>query len=90
MLESIVLAFPDLNAEWLLRGYGSTWKKIEENSGNLIQEPPPQYEIKKEVQEKAKPLPSDIDIDILKKAVELLQIEMWKLKSEMEELKKKK
>lgn len=54
---------------------------------NELKEDPPQYELKKNEQ----PIPAVMpdDVAVLKKAVELLQIEMWKLKGEVEEMKKK-
>jgi hypothetical protein len=54
-----------------------------------VAEPPPQYESnKKKETKKEDPLPSDVEV--LKKAVELLQVEMWKLKAEVEDIKKNK
>lgn len=75
--------------DFLFKDLGEGENYLDNNLNNLVSEPPPQYESKKTKEaKKEEPLPSDFEI--LKKTVELLQIEMWKLKAEMEELKRSK
>lgn len=54
----------------------------------LLEEDISIYENKKNVKSEKEQLPSDLEI--LKKAMELMQIEIWKLKHEIEEIKKNK
>lgn len=96
-IMTLVTAFPTLNANWLLRGEGNMYlegsesesengyiKNVNQNIDSIKEDNTPQYKpLKKE-----KPALPD-DVEVLKKAVELLQIEMWKLKGEVEEMKKK-
>jgi transcriptional regulator with XRE-family HTH domain len=80
--------------DFLFKDLAMSENILDTNPNNLASEPPANYERKNNNEDdvrkehKKEALPSDVEV--LKKAVELLQVEMWKLKAEVEDIKKNK
>ena len=92
ILDELFKAFPNLNESWLIRGEGHMWKKIDNFQYSEMKEDGSDYESQR-AQTKEQTQDSDksilfTDAEVYKKHVDLLIIEMQRLKERLDALEK--